>query len=83
MILRIIAFTPRGTLLARELAAGLEKAGHRCDARSFRPFPDEKGRLVLPALERESLAQWTQAAFREVQGLIFVAACGIDRKSVV
>ena len=32
---------------------------------------------VLPALERESLAQWTQAAFREAQGIIFVAACGI------
>ncbi len=37
MILRIIAFTPRGTLLARELAAGLEKAGHRCPLLS--PLP--------------------------------------------
>lgn len=82
MILRIIAFTPRGTLLARELAAGLEKAGHRCDARSFRPFPDEKGQPVLPALERESLAQWTQAAFREAQGIIFVAACGIAVRAI-
>lgn len=82
MKLRIIAFTPQGTLLARELAAGLERAGHTCDARSFRPFPDEKGRPVLPALERETLARWTEAAFREAGGLIFVSACGIAVRAV-
>lgn len=82
MTLRIIAFTPRGTLLARELAAGLEQAGHACDARSFSPFPDEKGQPVLPALERETLARWTEAAFREAEGLIFVSACGIAVRAV-
>ena len=77
MTLRLIAFTPRGTLLARELAEKLEQGGHRCDARSFRPFPDGTGRPALPCLERETLAQWTEAAFREAEGLIFISACGI------
>lgn len=77
MTLRIIAFTPGGTLLARELAAGLERAGHRCDARSFRPFPDGEGLPVLPAVEGQTLAEWTAAAFREAEGLVFISACGI------
>lgn len=82
MTIRIIAFTPRGTLLARELAAGLEGAGHRCEARSFRPFPDEAGRPVLPSMERETLAQWTGDAFREAGALIFVSACGIAVRAI-
>ena len=77
MELRIIAFTPRGALLARELSAGLEELGHRCAACSFRAFPGADGREALPALEGQSLSQWTGAAFREAEGLIFVSACGI------
>ena len=77
MTLRLIAFTPRGTLLARELAEKLEQGGHRCDARSFRPFPDGTGQPALPCLERTTLAPWTEAAFREAEGLIFISACGI------
>jgi len=81
MKLRLIAFTSRGTLLARDLATGLAQRGHRCDARSFRPFPDGGGQPVLPALEG-TLAQWTGAAFREADGLIFVSACGIAVRAV-
>ncbi len=82
MTLRIITFTPRGTLLARELAHGLARNGHSCKAVSFRPFADEKGQPALPAMERETLAGWTQAAFREADGLIFVSACGIAVRAV-
>lgn len=82
MILHILAFTPRGTLLARELADGLTQKGHSCKAASFRPFADEKGRPVLPAMERETLSGWTQAAFREAGGIIFVSACAIAVRAV-
>jgi len=81
MKLRLIAFTPRGALLARELAGGLEQAGHSCDARSFRIFPDSGGRPVLPAVDG-TLADWTEAAFRQADGLIFVSACGIAVRAV-
>lgn len=82
MTLRIIAFTPRGTLLARELADRLTQRGHRCDACSFRPFPDEKGQPALPAMEGETLSRWTGAAFREAEGILFVSACGIAVRAV-
>ena len=82
MTLRLIAFTPRGTLLARDLARGLAQKGHTCEARSFRPFPDENGQPVLPPMERETLARWTQDAFREADGLIFVSACAVAVRAV-
>jgi len=81
MTLRLIAFTPRGALLARELADRLEQSGHSCDARSFRIFPDSGGRPVLPAIEG-TLADWTAAAFRQAGGIIFVSACGIAVRAV-
>lgn len=82
MNLRLLAFTPRGALLARDLARGLAQKGHTCEARSFRPFPDENGRPALPAPEGETLARWTEAAFREADGLIFVSACAIAVRAI-
>lgn len=82
MRIHIIAFTPRGALLARELARSLGAAGHTCTPSAFRPFPDETGQPVLPPMERQSLTEWTREAFGAADALVFVAACGIAVRAI-
>lgn len=82
MRLHLIAFTPRGARLAKGLSAALKQRGHKCLPRTFCPCPDQNGKLVLPPLGDTSLAQWTESAFREGEGIIFISACGIAVRAV-
>ena len=78
MKLEIIAFTPRGAVLAGRLGEGLAKEGHSCRARSFRAFPEAP---EVPPLA-EPLSRWAQEAFARADGIIFVAACGIAVRTI-
>lgn len=77
MKLALIAFTARGGRLARTLAWGLEHAGHFCSLSAC-------GRAA-PALELPdcgSLSAWTDRVFAQVDGLVFVGACGIAVRAI-
>ena len=61
MTVELISFTENGGRLAAALAAGLERSGHRAAC-------TRKG---------ERAEEWTAAAFRRAEALIFVGAAGI------
>lgn len=82
MRLHLIAFTPRGARLAKGLSSALKQRGHKCFPRAFCPCPDKNGKPLLPPLGEMSLAQWTESAFREGDGIIFISACGIAVRAV-
>ena len=66
MTVELISFTENGGRLAAALAAGLERSGHRAAC-------TRKG---------ERAEEWTAAAFRRAEALIFVGAAGIAVRSV-
>ena len=66
MTVELISFTEKGGRLAAALAAGLERSGHRAAC-------TRKG---------ERAEEWTAAAFRRAEALIFVGAAGIAVRSV-
>ena len=66
MTVELISFTETGGRLAAALAAGLERSGHRAAC-------TRKG---------ERAEEWTAAAFRRAEALIFVGAAGIAVRSV-
>ena len=66
MTVELISFTENGGRLAAALAAGLERSGHRATC-------TRKG---------ERAEEWTAAAFRRAEALIFVGAAGIAVRSV-
>lgn len=73
MTVYIAAFTAEGTRLAMTLARGL---GERCAVFAPARFAGEG---VAPM---GNLAHWTERAFAEAEGLVFVGACGIAVRAV-
>lgn len=77
MIIRIVAYSERGSETAEKIAAGLRARGDEC--RCFAPpaycqpgtLPLEKGAQV-----------WVQEAFREAGALVFCCAAGIAVRAI-
>lgn len=78
MKIALISFTGRGAKTCRVIEAGLTSAGYKCGAFGKDGFAREAGISPLEV----SLSQWTEAAFRDSDALVFVGACGIAVRAI-
>ena len=67
----VIAFTKKGTILAEKICQRLEKA--MC----FSMKVSQDDIEIVTSLEK-----WTQRAFVEAEGIVFVGACGIAVRAI-
>ncbi|WP_295616094.1 cobalt-precorrin 5A hydrolase [uncultured Intestinimonas sp.] len=77
MKLALTAFTRKGADLAGRLARALEKEGDRCETAFPRRLAGELGAAAYPDLKG-----WTAERFPQVDGFVFVGACGIAVRAV-
>ena len=78
MKLAVIAFTRAGSRYAVRIKEAMEERGDRCEAYGKGKEAAQWG--VCPV--EESLRDWTERAFRECGGLIFIGAAGIAVRAV-
>ena len=78
MRLAVIAFTRAGSRYAVHIKEAMEERGDRCEAYGKGKEAAQWG--VCPV--EESLREWTERAFRECGGLIFIGAAGIAVRAV-
>ena len=77
MKLALTAFTRKGADLAGRLARALEGEGDRCETAFPRRLAGELGAAAYPDLKG-----WTAERFPQVDGFVFVGACGIAVRAV-
>lgn len=73
MKLSIISFTQKGAVLAKKIRDELTVKGNNCTAYCMPKYAEIPYLLPL----NTTLSNWTSAAFKNSDGLIFVSACGI------
>lgn len=78
MKIAFIAFTRNGAALAGRLCGVLTANGHACTASTMEKYADETGLTPLTA----PLHDWTERAFSECDGIVFVSACGIAVRAI-
>lgn len=76
--LAVISFTKRGSLLAGQLKAALERSGLLCEAWGMGKYAQDSG--VLPL--EETLQQWTSRMFGQMEGILFIGAAGIAVRAI-
>lgn len=81
MNIRIISFTDRGEILARQLAEALSAPAASADI-SAGAYEAPGNVQAMRCGRPFSLQSWTEQAFREADALVFVGACGIAVRAV-
>lgn len=78
MKVALISFTVEGAKTCSKIEAGLRLNGYDCSAFGKDLFAEGAGILPL----KNSLNEWTAAAFSKNEALVFVGACGIAVRAV-
>lgn len=79
MKLSLIAFTSRGAALGESICQRLIQSGHECQGflkMKNRPPESRLSPVNIPC------SQWAGEMFHQVQGLIFIGACGIAVRAI-
>lgn len=79
MKIGLISFTEKGQILGERIKNNLIQSGHEVQANTKCKFSQEQPGIVC--LEK-SLEEWTLFMFRQVEGIIFIGACGIAVRSI-
>jgi cobalt-precorrin 5A hydrolase len=88
MKLAVISFTKEGSLLCRKLVSGLREQGNDCYGYAKQDYlnlkvcetPMDSPDSMLPLTE--TVGAWTGRMFGQVDGLIYIGACGIAVRAV-
>lgn len=78
MKIRIISFTKQGSRLNQNITKELLRLGHDCECYGMEKYALEYDLLPM----KESLTIWSQKAFEECEGIIYIGACGIAVRTI-
>jgi len=78
MKIRIISFTKQGSRLNQNITKELLRLGHDCECYGMEKYALEYDLLPM----KESLTIWSQKAFEECEGIIYIGACGIAVRAI-
>nr|WP_319487716.1 cobalamin biosynthesis protein [uncultured Caproiciproducens sp.] len=77
MKLWVVAFTRRGARLCSKIVDSMTELEHECTGFASAAYAGEKLQTI-----GTSFSEWTNQAFLNVQGIIFVGACGIAVRAI-
>jgi cobalt-precorrin 5A hydrolase len=88
MKLAVISFTKEGSLLCRKLVSGLHEQGNDCCGYAKQDYlnlricetPMDSPESMLPLAE--TVGAWTGRMFDQMDGLIYIGACGIAVRAI-
>lgn len=78
MKLNIISFTNNGSILCLKLYNELTQLGYQVKSFALEKFAEKYGLIPL----ENGLSDWTRNAFYNVDGVIYIGACGIAVRSI-